>query len=212
MLQDQFFGPINAKQQEYVNNIHTSGKHLLSLINDILDLSKVESGKMELELSEFLLRELLEGSLMMLRAKALQGALEIHTDLAEAADIRIVGDKRKLKQILFNLLSNAIKFTPAGGTVKVIAERDGDFIAITLTDTGVGIREDDLPKLFHAFTQLGSVYTKEHEGTGLGLALTRQLVELHGGRIWAESTFGEGSRFSFTLPLTSLSVPMYNLS
>ena len=200
VLQDQMFGPINEKQQEYVNNILTSGRHLLSLINDILDLSKVESGKMELEPSAFLLRESLDASMMMLREKALKGGIALHLDLAPEADVCIAADQRKLKQILFNLLSNAVKFTHAGGTVDVSAVRDGDFIEITVADTGMGIREEDIPKLFQTFTQLESVYTKGFEGTGLGLALTRQLVELHGGRIWVKSEFGTGSRFSFTIP------------
>ena len=202
VLQDQMFGQINEKQQEYVNNILTSGRHLLSLINDILDLSKVESGKMELELSTFLLRESLDASMMMLREKALKGGIKLRLYLAPEADVRIVADQRKLKQILFNLLSNAVKFTPAAGTVDVSALRDGDFIEITVADTGIGIREEDIRKLFHPFTQLESVYTKEYEGTGLGLALNRHLVELHGGRIWVSSEFGAGSRFSFTIPLT----------
>jgi PAS domain S-box-containing protein len=202
VLQDQMFGTINEKQQEYVNNILTSGRHLLSLINDILDLSKVESGKMELELSSFLLRESLEASMMMLREKALKGGIEISLNLAPEADVNLVADQRKLKQILFNLLSNAVKFTPTAGTVHLGAARDGDFLEISVTDTGIGIREEDIPRLFQAFTQLESVYTKGFEGTGLGLALTRQLVELHGGRIWMESEFGTGSTFIFTIPLT----------
>ena len=202
VLQDQLFGSINEKQQEYVNNILTSGRHLLSLINDILDLSKVESGKMDLELSSFLLRESLDASIMMLREKALKGGIELHLDLAPEADAAIMADQRKFKQILFNLLSNAVKFTPAGGTVNVSAVRDGSSIEITVADTGIGIRREDIPKLFQEFTQLESAYTKGFEGTGLGLALTRHLVELHGGRIWVKSEFGKGSRFSFTIPLT----------
>jgi len=206
VLQDQMFGQLNEKQQEYVNHILTSGRHLLSLINDILDLSKVESGKMELELSTFLLRESLDASIMMLREKALKGRIALHLDLAPEADVSIVADQRKLKQILFNLLSNAVKFTHAGGTVDVSAVRDGDFIEITVADTGMGIRGEDIPKLFQTFTQLESVYTKGFEGTGLGLALTRKLVELHGGRIWVKSEFGTGSRFSFTIPHTQKAI------
>jgi len=202
VLQDQLFGPINEKQQDYVQNILTSGRHLLSLINDILDLSKVESGKMELELTGFSLQETLDASLMMLKEKALKGEIDLQMDPAPLADIQIVADQRKLKQILFNLLSNAVKFTPAGGTIRVGAISDGDFVEITLADSGIGIKQEDIPKLFHPFTQLESVYSKEFEGTGLGLALTRQLVELHGGRIWVKSDFGKGSRFSFTIPLT----------
>ncbi|MHB8120791.1 MAG: sensor histidine kinase [Desulfuromonadaceae bacterium] len=201
VLQDQIFGQINEKQQEYVKNILTSGRHLLSLINDILDLSKVESGKMELELSSFSLRETVDASLMMLMEKALKGGISLQIDLSPEVDVFIIADQRKLKQILFNLLSNAVKFTPAGGTVDVIGTRNGTFIEITVADSGIGIRDEDLPKLFHPFTQLESVYTKEYEGTGLGLVLNRHLVELHGGRVWVESRFGAGSRFSFSIPL-----------
>ena len=200
VLQDQMFGPLNEKQQGYVNNILTSGRHQLSLINDILDLSKVESGKMELELSNFSLRETLDASLMMLRGKALKSGIKLGMDHPPEADSRIVADQRKLKQILFNLLSNAVKFTPAGGTVTVNAEIYDTYVEISIDDTGIGIREEDLPKLFHAFSQLESLYTRENEGTGLGLALTRLLVELHGGRVWVKSIFGSGSRFSFTIP------------
>jgi len=207
VLQDQLFGPINEKQQEYINNILTSGRHLLSLINDILDLSKVETGNMELEMSPFLLRELLDSSMMMLKEKALKGGIELHLDLAPEADVCIVADQRKLKQILYNLLSNAIKFTRAAGKVNLSAVSDGDFLEISVADTGIGIREEDIQKLFKSFTQLESVYTKGFEGTGLGLALTRQLVELHGGRIWVKSEFGTGSMFSFTIPLTKAAAP-----
>jgi PAS domain S-box-containing protein len=202
ILQDQVFGPINEKQREYIQNILTSGRHLLSLINDILDLSKVESGKMELDLSTFSLRELLEASLMMLREKAMKGTIDIHLDFCTEADWHIEADQRKLKQIMFNLVSNAVKFTPVGGRVAISAVKDGDFIEIAVADTGIGIRAEDIPRLFKSFTQLESVYTKEFEGTGLGLALTKQLVELHGGRVWVESTFGSGSKFCFTIPLS----------
>ena len=202
VLQDQLFGPINRKQEEYIFNILTSGRHLLSLINDILDLSKVESGKMELELSECTLRELLDASLMMLREKAHKGGLTLKMNIAPQADVLIMADQRKLKQILFNLLSNAVKFTPTDGNVTVSAVRDEQFIEISVADTGIGIKGEDITKLFHPFTQLESVYTKEYEGTGLGLALNRHLVELHGGSIWVESKFGIGSTFSFTIPLS----------
>jgi PAS domain S-box-containing protein len=202
VLEDRMFGEINLKQQEYVDNILSSGRHLLSLINDILDLSKVESGKMELTLSRFSLRESLDAALVMLKVKALEDRIDIHLDLAPEAEVHIVADQRKLKQILFNLLSNAIKFTHEGGTVDLGAVIDGGSIEITVADTGIGIRETDIAKLFLPFTQLESAYTKEFQGTGLGLALTRRLVELHGGRIWVKSVFGSGSRFSFTIPFT----------
>ena len=201
VLQDELYGPMNEKQREYVNNIHTSGRHLLSLINDILDLSKVDSGKMELELGVFSVRELLGDSLAMFKEKALRGAIGIHLELDPEADANIMADQRKLKQVMFNLLSNAIKFTPAGGTMKVSARRRPDFVEIAVADTGIGIKAQDIPKLFTPFTQLESVYTKGFEGTGLGLALSKRLVELHGGRIRVKSKFGKGSRFSFTIPL-----------
>ena len=201
VLQDELYGPLNEKQQKHVKNIQINGKHLLSLINDILDLSKVESGKMELDLSTFSLLESLKESQMMLREKAMKCGIEIQPHFGPEADISIVADQRKLKQIMFNLISNAVKFAKSGGHVHVRARIDGDFIEITVVDTGIGIKEEDLPKLFQAFTQLESVYTKEFQGTGLGLSLTRKLVELHGGRIWAESEYGKGSRFCFTLPI-----------
>jgi signal transduction histidine kinase len=143
----------------------------------------------------------MDASLMMLTEKALKSGLELQLELAPEADLQIVADQRKLKQILFNLLSNAVKFTPGPGTVTVSVARTGDFIEISVTDSGIGIKAEDIPKLFQPFTQLESVYTKEHEGTGLGLALNRHLVELHGGRIWVASEPGKGSRFSFTIPL-----------
>jgi len=201
VLQDQYFGAINKKQSDYVDKILTSGKHLLSLINDILDLSKVESGKMELELSTFSVREIVDASLMMLTDKAQKSGISINMELTPQADVQIKADPRKLKLILFNLISNAVKFTKMGGVVTVLVEREGDFINITVVDTGVGIREEDIPKLFKPFTQLESVYTKAYQGTGLGLALNKQLVELHGGRVWVESLFGSGSRFGFSIPL-----------
>ena len=201
VLQDQMFGQINEKQQEYVANILTSGEHLLALINDILDLSKVESGKMELELTEFSLREVLDSTVMMLREKALKGGITLSVEISPDADVTIMADQRKLKQILFNLVSNAVKFTEESGIIDVTAVRDGDFIEFTVADSGIGIKEEDIQKLFQPFTQLESGYTKTYEGTGLGLALNRQLVELHGGRIWVESSIGTGSRFSFSIPL-----------
>jgi len=206
VLQDQMFGPINAKQQEYVKHILVSGKHLLSLINDILDISKVESGKMELELSNILLRETLDASLIILREKALKSGVTLSLDLSPEADVTITADQRKLKQIMYNLLSNAVKFSQAGGIVAVTARKDGEFIEISVTDKGIGIREEDIPKLFKPFTQLESVYTKEFEGTGLGLALNKQLVELHGGKIWVDSQLGTGSRFCFTIPLEQTAI------
>ncbi|MBI5641370.1 MAG: response regulator [Nitrospirae bacterium] len=221
LLQDELYGRLNQKQTEYVGDILGSGRHLLSLINDILDLAKVESGRMELELSSFPLRDVLNASLSLFREKALKHSLQLTCDVAPDADIVIEADERKLKQIMFNLLSNALKFTPDGGSVKVKAQRGkakelpllpplskgreggvtGEPIEISVTDTGIGIKEEDVPKLFKEFTQLESAYTKQHDGTGLGLALTKKLIDLHQGRIWVESVEGKGSRFFFTIPV-----------
>ncbi len=224
VLQDELYGKLNEKQHEHVINILSSGKHLLSLINDILDLSKVEAGKMELALSRFSVQKAINSSLEILKEKAIKHGIRVACDIEQEAGIEIEADERKFWQIMFNLLSNAVKFTPDGGAVRVAARRvrsqelgvgskeipglrtqnfelDGDFIKISVEDTGIGIKPGDLPKLFHEFTQLGSIYSKEYEGTGLGLALTKRLVELHGGRIWVESEFGKGSTFAFTLPV-----------
>jgi signal transduction histidine kinase len=203
VLQKRMFGQLTEKQAEFVGYVIGSGKHLLELINDILDLSKVEAGKVELELTTFNLPETLDASLFMLKEKALKHGIAMKLDIAPGADTAIEADMRRVKQILFNLLSNAVKFTPDGGSVHVTARRgsDGDFVEISVSDTGIGIKEDDMPRLFKEFSQIESSYDKKYEGTGLGLALTRRLVELHGGRIWVESEYGKGSRFSFTIPL-----------
>ncbi|GAB4413567.1 MAG: hypothetical protein OHK0032_09680 [Thermodesulfovibrionales bacterium] len=203
VLQDGLYGELTEKQAEYVRDINTSGRHLLDLINDILDLSKVESGKVELELSRFSLRELLNSSITIFRERAMKQNLSLSLGIEPGADVEIEADLRRMKQIMFNLLSNAVKFTPDGGTVSVKARKvqGEDFIEITVADTGIGIKPEDMPKLFKEFTQLESPYTKNYEGTGLGLALTKRLVELHSGRIWAESEYGRGSRFTFTIPI-----------
>ena len=203
VLQDQMFGTVNEKQAEYVGHILTSGQHLLSLINDILDLAKVESGNMELELNRFPLKGLLTASLTIVKEKAMKHGISLELDLAPEADREILADSRKLKQILYNLLSNAVKFTPQGGTVTVAARlvpEGGDCLEIGVTDTGIGIREEDMARLFQPFSQLESAFDKRYEGTGLGLALTKRLVTLHGGAIQVESRVGEGSRFVFTIP------------
>ncbi len=226
ILIDELAGSLNEKQKEYIKDIYESGRHLLSLINDILDLSKVESGKFELELSTFALADVLNASISMLKEKALKHGIRMSLDIAQDAQVEIKADQRKLKQILFNLLSNAVKFTPDGGSVTVATrmitdavaigrvtqpeegrgnastpQDRGDFVEISVTDTGIGIKSEDIPKLFKEFSQLDMGYTRSHEGTGLGLALSRKLVELHGGRIWVESEFGRGSRFTFAIPV-----------
>ena len=168
---------------------------------DAVCLSRVEPAKLELELGVCSLREALDAALVMLREKALDCCLDIKLDLATEVDERIVADFNMLKQILFSLLANAIRFTAAGGNVGVSTVREGDLIKVCVSDSGIGISEKDIPNLFQPFTVLESVYTAGYEGSGLGLALTRQLVELHGGTIRVESEVGTGSRFSFTIPL-----------
>jgi len=226
ILQNELYGTLNEKQKSYVNDIFGSGQHLLELINDILDLAKVESGKMEFLPSTFPLREIINGSVAMLKEKAMKHHIQLNAEISPDADIQIEADERKLKQIMFNLLSNAVKFTPDKGSVRVSARRvrrwemgakeevselrtqnselDRDFIEISVADTGIGIKPEDLGKLFKEFTQLQSPYTKGYEGTGLGLALTKNLVELHGGAIGVKSEYGKGSTFTFTIPIKQL--------
>lgn len=199
VLKDGMSGPLTNEQQEFLHDIYDSGRHLLSLINDILDLSKIEAGMMELEISRFSMRELLEKSLTMLREKAMKHnivmGLEASDDVGEVS-----ADERKIKQAVINLLGNAVKFTPDGGRVGIAASRHDGEIWVAVWDTGIGIAKEDLAKLFQAFQQLDASSSKKYEGTGLGLHLTKRLVELHGGRIWVESEVGKGSRFIFAIP------------
>ena len=200
VLQDKMFGDLNEKQEEYVNYIRESGQHLFSLIDDILDLSKVEAGEIEMEPAEVRLGDLLQNSLTMVREKALKHGIELILKLENEIP-EISADERKIKQVVFNLLSNAVKFTPDGGKVGIEAVKEDEHIRVTVWDTGIGIREEDKGKLFKEFQQLDSGRDKRYQGTGLGLALSKRLVEMHGGRIWVESEEGKGSRFNFTLPI-----------
>src|SRR5499427_4906980 len=201
VLLEKMFGDVNERQEEYLNDILSSGQHLLSLINDILDLAKVEAGKMELELSMFDLRHVLEGSLVMIKERALAHGLTLSLDMVDDLSV-ITGDERKVKQILFNLLSNAVKFTPDKGKVGIVAKRTDAAVQIAVWDTGVGIAPEDQQRIFEEFQQVGRGLAGKTEGTGLGLALTKRFVELHGGTMWVESTLGSGSTFTFTLPIT----------
>ena len=207
VLKKEFYGKLNEKQSEYVRYIEESGKHLLGLINDILDLSKVEAGKMKLEADPVALTDVFQASVAMLRERALKNDIRLAVEIGPGLEGTIEADERKVKQILFNLLSNAVKFTPEGGSVTLTASKEEDGVRICVADTGIGIKAEDMPKLFTEFTQLESTYTKKYEGTGLGLALTKKLVELHGGRIWVESEEGKGSRFFFTLPCRPERIP-----
>jgi len=198
VLRQGLFGPVNAKQDEYLDDILSSGHHLLSLINDVLDLSKVEAGQVELEVATFSLREALERGVVMVREPATKHGVRLSLELAPGVDL-VEGDERRLRQVIFNLLSNAVKFTPEGGEVVVAtASRDHE-VLISVNDTGPGVPLEDHERIFEEFQQT-DVGVRQREGTGLGLALSKRLVELHGGHIWVESEPGHGSRFVFTLP------------
>ncbi len=200
VLAERMFGEVNEKQAEYLQDILSSGRHLLSLINDILDLSKVEAGRLELELGRFHLPTALDNALTLVRERATRHGIT----LTQAVDDRlgdIVADERKVKQILLNLLSNAVKFTPEGGRVGLTATAAEDAITIAVSDTGIGIAPEDQAAIFEEFRQVGREDARKQEGTGLGLTLAKKFVELHGGRIWVESQVGQGSTFAFTLPV-----------
>jgi signal transduction histidine kinase len=199
VLAQGMFGEINEKQTEYLGDILDSGRHLLSLINDILDLSKIEAGRMDLELSEFDLPQAIQNALTLVRERALRRGIALHHVIDDrVADIR--ADERKVKQVLLNLLSNAIKFTPEGGRIEVRAASTDGMVEVSVTDTGIGIAPEDQETVFEEFRQVGTA-DKQAEGTGLGLALSRKFIELHGGRIWVTSQVGVGSTFTFTLPM-----------
>jgi len=202
VLLDRMFGEINPKQEEYLQDILTSGRHLLSLINDILDLAKIEAGRMELEVTDFHLPQAIDNAITLIRERAARRAIALAVDVDPRLG-EIKGDERKVKQVLLNLLSNAVKFTPEGGRVSVQAGLADGFAEISVTDTGVGIAPEDHGAVFEEFRQVGSDYAKKHEGTGLGLTLSRRFVELHGGKIWVKSEVGQGATFTFTLPVTA---------
>ncbi len=224
---DGMTGEMTADQKGFLKNIHDSGKHLLSLIEDILDLSKVEAGKTELELSRFSLKECFEGGLEMFKERSIKYNIKLEAEVEDGIE-DIVADERRIKQVILNLLGNAIKFTPDGVSVRVSARRvsspmiqvssnedtgkdlqletsnlqlNRDFIEISVIDTGIGISPDDQKRLFQPFQQLETTLAKKYPGTGLGLNLSKKLVELHGGRIWVKSEVGKGSKFIFTIPI-----------
>jgi signal transduction histidine kinase len=200
-LSDGKPGPLNAKQKEYLTDILDSGRHLLQLINDVLDLAKVEANKMELRTERFLLKTAIEGVCAVARPIALKKRLEVTVSVAPEID-EVVLDPQKFKQILYNLVSNALKFTDEGGRVEVAAISLGaERFSLSVKDTGIGIRTEDFPRLFSEFEQLDSGAARRYEGTGLGLALTRKLVELQGGTIGVASEFGQGSTFTVVLPV-----------
>ncbi len=200
VLLDRFAGDLTPKQVEHVESIHASGKHLLGLINDLLDLSKIEAGKMVLHPEPCYLPQTLEDALTLVRSEAIRKGVGVGLEVAPEVGL-IEADPAKLKQILYNLLSNAIKFTPEGGRVTVQGRYLGSLVEVAVADTGIGIRPEDQKRIFGEFEQVDSAYARQVQGTGLGLPLTRRLVELHGGTLTLESADGKGSTFTFTLPL-----------
>jgi signal transduction histidine kinase/CheY-like chemotaxis protein len=202
VLLDRMFGDLNERQEEYVRDIRNSGRHLLELINDILDLSKVEAGRMELELGAVSLPDLLGYGVAMVRERADRHGIAVGLDVAAEVGT-VIADELRLRQVVLNLLSNAVKFTPDGGSVTVAARRVGEDAQVSVSDTGIGIPEADQEAIFEAFQRGGRSTRTSTEGTGLGLTLSRRIVDLHGGRLWMESTVGAGSRFSFSIPARS---------
>jgi len=198
VLSERLFGDVNDKQAEYLDDIVASGRHLLTLINDILDLSKIEAGRMELDRNDFDLPAAIGNTLSLVRERAQRRNIALASTVDPGVGT-LDGDERKVKQVLLNLLSNALKFTPEGGTVAVRARIAGDFVEIAVSDTGVGISPEDQAAVFEEFRQVGAA-SKKSEGTGLGLAISRKFVELHGGAIRVDSEVGQGSTFTFTLP------------
>ena len=200
VLGERMFGELNEKQAEYTEDILSSGRHLLSLINDILDLAKVEAGRMDLELAKFDLPLAIDNALTLIRERATRHGIRLHHSVDERLG-EFYGDERKIKQILLNFLSNAVKFTPEGGRVDVDAVLADGAVEISVSDTGVGIAPEDQETIFEEFRQVGTDYAHKREGTGLGLTLTKKFVEMHGGKIWVESELGKGATFTFTLPI-----------
>jgi signal transduction histidine kinase len=198
VLLERMFGEINERQEEYLRDIHGSGKHLLELLNEILDLSKVEAGRMELEYSTFDLPPMLDGAVSMLRERAALHGITMEVEVGDGVD-QVYADELRLKQVLLNLITNAVKFTGDDGSVVVRALREGGEIRITVTDTGIGVPEEDRERIFESFQQGGRGSSRE-EGTGLGLTLSRRIVELLGGHMWLETEVGRGSTFGFAIP------------
>ena len=199
VLIDRMFGELNERQDEYVRDIWSSGKHLLELLNEILDLSKVEAGQMVLEPSPFRVEQALEYAVSLVRERGARHGIAVSVGIGDDVDT-LDADELRFKQVLLNLLSNAVKFTPDGGSVDVRADRDGDELVVTVSDTGVGVPPEDRERIFESFQQGGRGVARE-EGTGLGLTLTRRIVELFDGRLWLESEVGVGSTFGFAVPL-----------
>jgi signal transduction histidine kinase/DNA-binding response OmpR family regulator len=198
VLLEKMFGDLNERQEDYLRDIHAAGHHLLALLNDILDLSKIEAGRMELDLTTFPVVDVIGQALSLVRERAALHGIHLSLDAGEGLGL-VTADELRVKQVLLNLLSNAVKFTPDGGSVRVRGHREGSELVVTVADTGVGIAPEDQARIFDSFQQ-GSRSAPTAEGTGLGLTLSKQIVELHGGTMWVESTPGQGSTFGLRIP------------
>jgi len=198
VLLEGTFGKLNEKQKKYAHNINTSGRHLLGIINDILDISKIEAGKMELKPEQFELEEIISELKNTLEPLVKKKQLILDVDTNQ--EYPVYADKLKIKQVLYNLFSNAIKFTPEKGKIAIDIDYGDEDITISVSDSGIGIPPEEQDKIFESFRQLDSDSNRQYQGTGLGLALVRNIVEMHGGQIWVESEAGRGSTFKFTLP------------
>lgn len=201
LLNNKDMGELNEKQQRFADNVHSSGKHLLSLIDDILDITRVESGKMDINIEKVYVSKVINESADIIKEKAAKQNIRIITQVSPEIEI-IETDAKRFRQVLNNLLDNAVKFSKLeGGTVTIAAVKEEDMAKFSVSDTGIGIKKEDIGRLFHSFEPLDAGLSRKYGGTGLGLAVSKKLVELLGGRITAESKYGEGSTFSFTLPL-----------
>ena len=201
-MMDEVPGGVNEEQRQCLDDILSSGNHLLDLINEVLDLSKIESGKMELRITDFALTEVIKSlrSTMMPMLARRRQSLDVKV---EKGLPKVRADKARVRQVLLNLLSNAAKFTPDGGRLKIEAVREGDWCQVSVVDNGIGIQQEDQGRIFEAFYRADNSITREAGGTGLGLTLSKQIIEVHGGRMWVQSEYGKGSQFTFTLPLAT---------
>lgn len=201
------YGPVNERHKGHLNDILKSGERLLKMVNDILYFSRIGAETITIEPADLSLRELVRSSIILFRGQAIKHSLSMEVDIPDDGDM-VVADHGMLKHVMMNLISNAVKFTPDGGSIRVTAQRvrkpeirDGDFIEVSVEDTGIGIAKEDMHRLFQPFQQLEPTMTKKYEGAGMGLSLTKRLVELHGGSIRVESEVGKGSRFVFVIPV-----------
>ena len=202
LMLDQVPGEINEEQRQCLDDVLTSSRHLLGLINEVLDLSKVEAGKVEVRVKDIALSELVESVTSAMTAVLSQRKQSLDVDLEKELPL-VYADEARLRQVFFNLLSNASNFTPDGGKIRIGALRKDGFCQITVSDNGIGVKKEDLKQIFEPFYQADNAVTRERKGTGLGLALVKEIVEMHGGQIWVESEYGRGSDFIFTLPLVT---------